>query len=182
MRIWEECSGSHVTITSQNSYSIPARYKQGAISVYHQCLLLYNHAQLNCNVLFGLPKRSNYKSIIDEQLLKYREQGLIETLWKKWSNQPAACSDTQSGDDRLQMGLVRLSGLFYILLAGVAASVCILVLEFVAAAWVDSTRGEDISVWGALKKRIILLKHAKIGKSEENKKKDDRVAYDWFPD
>ena len=127
---------------------------------------------------FGLPKRSNYKSIIDEQLLKYREQGLIETLWKKWSNQPAACSDTQSGDDRLQMGLVRLSGLFYILLAGVAASVCILVLEFVAAAWVDSTRGEDISVWGALKKRIILLKQAKIGKSEENKKKDDRVAYD----
>ena len=145
----------------------------------HEC-----DAQLVGNVFqsfeyaFGLPKASIYKSIIDTLLLKYREEGFMETLWARWSNKEKECSGTKSGDDLQAMGLTRLAGLFYILIAGVGASCCILVIEFFLAGWMDSRRTETLTFGEALEIRVELLKQAMFGVSRGIKKEEDGIIYE----
>ena len=131
---------------------------------------------------FGLPKKSVYKSIIDFRLIKYREEGFMETSWKKWSDQATGCSASKMGDNHQSMDLSRLLGVFFTLIAGVIASVVILLLEFLVAAWVDSRGGKKLTLWGALKIRIKLLKRAKFGRWREKRIEGKMIGEQREPD
>ena len=116
---------------------------------------------------FGLPKGSPYKNLVDKYLLQYREKGVIDFLWSKWSPQKVSCDQKVGNDVVLDMKM--LSGAFYILGAGVLLSLLIVAGEILYSSVSDYLRYPGISFSRALKSRLdlsrdYLLPHAaKIG-------------------
>jgi hypothetical protein len=102
---------------------------------------------------FGLSKDSPYKSLIDTYLLKFRENGLIDTLWKKWSAGNTLCSTSGMGQ-KISLDLSTLAGVFYLLCVGVAISFFLFAVEFLHATFKDTKLVKDLSFMKAFIRRL----------------------------
>jgi hypothetical protein len=86
--------------------------------------------------------------------LQYREKGVIDYLWSKWSTKKASCDQKVGNDVVLDMKM--LSGAFYILGAGVCLSLLIVAGEILYSSFSDYMRYPGISFCRALKSRLDL--------------------------
>ena len=106
---------------------------------------------------FGFPKNSPLKSLLDTYMLRYRENGFIDTLWQKWSAGKSSCSGSDIGTN-VQLDLDTLSGVFLVLSLGIVISVMLLLAEFIYAATMDVKNTEGLTFMKALKRRIKFIK------------------------
>ena len=83
----------------------------------------------------GLPKNTPFAESINYQLITYREEGLPDTLYKKWWPSDDICKQKQTGTTTLDMS--SMAGIFYFLAAAVAISLCLVVVELLYAAIMD---------------------------------------------
>ena len=87
-------------------------------------------------IAFGLSKRFQFASIIDHQISKLRESGVIEKIERKWLQAPEIdvvriCGSASEDDVEITLGLDSAKFFFFILLAGVAGATTILATELV---------------------------------------------------
>ena len=116
---------------------------------------------------FGLPKDSPYKSLIDSYLLKFREEGFIDILWKKWSSGNSVCSQSGIGK-KVTLDLNTLAGVFYLLLSGVGISFLLFSVEFVYVTAKDSRLLKNLTFFKAFKRRVRFILEDVSNKKEEN--------------
>ncbi|XP_063682579.1 glutamate receptor ionotropic, kainate 2-like [Bolinopsis microptera] len=102
---------------------------------------------------FGLPKDSPYETIIDTYLLKFREEGFIDSLWEKWTGGATVCS-TSVMAEKGTLDLDTLAGVFYLLSAGVAISFILFLVEFVYVSVNESMQIDGLTFMKALKRRF----------------------------
>ena len=155
------------------------RLRNGSFVFIDEGPILKHHLKDDCDMFqignefqsfeysFGLPKGSPYKNLVDKYLLEYREKGLIDFYWSKWSAKKASCDQKVGNDVVLDMKM--LGGAFYILGAGVCLSLLIVVGEILYSSVADYMRYPGITFYRALKSRLdlrreYLIPHAsKIG-------------------
>ena len=105
---------------------------------------------------FGMPKGSPIKDLIDKYLLEYREKGVIDQLWGRWSKKSNIC-ETKVGNE-VVLNMRMLGGAFYILGAGVIISVLIVVVEVLQASVNDCLRYKGVTFVRALRSRLDLTR------------------------
>ena len=102
---------------------------------------------------FGLPKNAPYANLINRRMLKYREEGYMDILWAKWSAGTKACSSSVGSDKKLT--LHGLSGVFFILLFGIAIAFLIFIVEWMFCAW-SMKKHNGFSIFSSLRKLFFL--------------------------
>jgi ionotropic kainate glutamate receptor 4 len=135
---------------------------------------------------FGLPNDSPYKPLIDAYLLRLRENGVVDSLWKKWSSGPTSCSKKKVGTaDKITLNLGLLSGLFILLCVLVGFSLIASLIEFVFAIVWDTKQIKGLSMMMALRRRVSFVledllnmkkfsqKTEEVGKEKMDKKIED---------
>ena len=142
------------------------RLRNGSFVFIDEGPILRHHLKDDCDMFtignefqsfeysFGLPKGSPYKNLVDKYLLQYREKGVIDYLWSKWSAQKAPCDKKVGNDVVLDMKM--LGGAFYILGAGVCLSLLIVTGEILYSSTADYMRYPGVTFSRALKSRLDL--------------------------
>ena len=102
---------------------------------------------------FGLPKDSPYETLIDTYLLKFREEGFIDSLWKKWTGGGTVCS-TSVLAEKVTLDLETLAGVFYLLGGGVAISFTLFLVEFLYVSVNEAKQIKGLTFMNALKRRF----------------------------
>ena len=150
-------------------YSSLDRLREGKFVFIDEAPILKHHLHADCNVFsvgvefqsfeyaFGLRKDSPYTDLIDAYILKYREEGFIDSLWEKWSSDNLGCSNKLASNT--VMGLQKLSGMFYILFIGVGISFILVIFELCHASVRDVRKGHETSISEAFVKRLSLKKN-----------------------
>ncbi|XP_031560849.1 glutamate receptor 2-like isoform X2 [Actinia tenebrosa] len=127
---------------------------------------------------FALPKGSPYRLLINIELLKLQQKGVIKKIIKKWMIDKTPCSLLDDADlheesktDAYRMGLMNMLGVFIFMLAGVVIGLIFLIIEWWAAAVGDSKRAmRHLPFMRAIQNRLSsFFKHVK---NPETKKLD----------
>ena len=79
---------------------------------------------------YGIPKKAPYKSILDRQLLKYREEDYLEELKKIWISDTKERCNMKVGSDT-SLSLAVLSGLLSVLSVGGGIGLLLLIMEYI---------------------------------------------------
>lgn len=78
---------------------------------------------------------SPYRDLISEAILKLKEDGKIQKLYKKWWETKAGgqcvSDDSAKTKDANELGVANVGGVFVVLLAGLAFAMLIVICEFV---------------------------------------------------
>nr|AHA51452.1 ANF_receptor domain-containing protein [Thalassocalyce inconstans] len=119
---------------------------------------------------FGLPKHSPYKTLIDSHLLKFREDGFIDTIWARWSSVSYACN--QGVGETTTLDLDTVSGVFYLLVIAIAISLILFLVELVYASFHDTKLDKDLTLSAALKRRLTFRK----GSAAYRRKQDEPMT------
>ena len=86
-------------------------------------------------IAFGLSRQFQFSSIIDHQINKLRESGIIEKIERKWLQAPEIDTEQICGRAEMEvevtLGLDSAKFFFYILLVGIAGAMTTLVIEFI---------------------------------------------------
>ena len=122
---------------------------------------------------FGLPKGSPYKTLIDSHLLKFREDGYIDSLWNTWSSSQSVCTKSALGVS-VQFDLDKLAGVFYMLCTGLAISFILFTMEYVYATVREAENSDELTFWQALKRRITFIWNDMSIKRRRNQAKEER--------
>ena len=122
---------------------------------------------------FGLPKDTPYKTLIDTYLLKFRENGFIDTLWKKWSAGATVCSTSGMGT-KVTLDLDTLAGVFYLLCVGVLISLTILLGEVIYVTVRDMNLSEGRTFVKTFKRRIRFIGEDLSSKRKSNEKNENK--------
>nr|AEX15542.1 ionotropic glutamate receptor-4 [Pleurobrachia bachei] len=142
------------------------RLRGGSFVFIDEVPILAHHLKDDCDMLpigsefqsfeysFGIPKGSPIKYLIDRHLLEYRETGMIDELWAKWSPVNAKC-ETKVGNEII-LDMKMLAGAFYILGAGIVISIILLIGEVLYASILDVTKPPNPSFTEAIKRRLDL--------------------------
>ena len=118
---------------------------------------------------FPFPKGSPYISLIDTQIVKYREAGYLDKVWNEWATHEVCSSKV---GDKMTMDLEMLAGMFAILLIGVTIATALIVFELIYACILDTHRYTELSFSQALKRRLLFRKTSlRITAEEDNLKK-----------
>ena len=142
------------------------RLRNGSFVFIDEGPILRHHLKDDCDMFtignefqsfeysFGLPKGSPYKNLVDKYLLQYREKGVIDYLWSKWSAKKVLCDQKVGNDVVLDMKM--LGGAFYILGAGICLSLIIVTGEILYSSIADCVRYPGVTFSRALKSRLDL--------------------------
>ena len=107
---------------------------------------------------FGLPKNSPYEALIDTYLLKFREEGFIDTLWEKWAAGATVCSASGIGE-KVTLDLDTVAGVFYLLCLGVTISFALFLVEFVYVSVKDTKQTKGLTFMKALNRRFKFIRN-----------------------
>ncbi|XP_063692437.1 glutamate receptor ionotropic, kainate 2-like [Bolinopsis microptera] len=112
---------------------------------------------LTIPVAFGLPINSPYARLFNQQLLKYREEGLFHDLWNEHGKriEERKCGKDSVGSDKM-LSFQTLIGIFYVLIIGVLVSVTLLILELTVATIRDNSHDGKSTFLETLKRRVKL--------------------------
>lgn len=102
---------------------------------------------------FGLHKHSPYKSVINQFLLRYREEEYFTYLKKLWYEGDSGCGGQSVGNDT-PFNMQTLLGLFYTLAIAVLICLVLVFCEFIHAGVQDSRRSTEESLCLVLKRRL----------------------------
>eukprot|EP00116_Pleurobrachia_bachei_P001522 sb/3461784/ len=125
-----------------------------------ECNIFYVGGELQTfDYAFGFPKNSPYAALINTQMIKLREHGFFDNLWKKYDKTPdtSKCTSGDPGQkDMLKLGTLK--GIFFFLCIGTSISLVLLVLEIIVATFNDGQQqtSPDTSFRTRLKNRIFM--------------------------
>lgn len=156
------------------------RVREGGFVFIDETPAISYHIMGECNIFyvggevqtfdyaFGLPKNSPYTVIINAHLIKLREQGFFDDVWKKWDKMPdfKGCNANSKNSNGVTLTITNTQGIFLFLTIGVAISFLIILLELVIAAYKDESDLDHTTYCSKLIRRIDL--------------KIDDVKTEWF--
>ena len=122
-----------------------------------ECDMFYIGGEIQTfDYAFGLPKSSPYIALFNTQIIKLREQGYFDGLWKKYDRTPDHSSDCDSHvtGGSTALNLLTLKGLFYFLCFGIFVSMIVFFFELVVATSKDPGDDKHRTFWGKFNRRI----------------------------
>ena len=152
--------------------------KMGKFAFIYESPFLEYNLRLSCEMTkigekfnkfglaFGMQQNAPYAEVINHMLLKYRELGRLDLLWKKWLNTKIQCPGSMRGST---LDMTYLSGLFLFLGAAVLVTLIVVLIELIIATVLDAygngirpldEKGKECrSIKLAFKRRINVLRH-----------------------
>ena len=129
---------------------------------YHvmgECDIFYVGGEVQTfDYAFGFPKNSPYTALINTHLIKLREHGFFDEVWKKWDKTPdhEGCSSGKSNSQGVTLTLTNVRGIFLFLSIGIIISVILILLEIIIAAFRDEGDEDHPTFKSKLNKRFQL--------------------------
>ena len=146
------------------------RVKQGSFVLFDETPLISYELMGECDMFyiggeiqtfdyaFGLPKSSPYVALFNTQIIKLREQGYFDELWKKYDRTPDDLGDCDSHTtgSSTALNLLTLKGLFYFLCFGIASSMIVFFFELIYATSKDPPDEKHRTFWAKFGRRVKL--------------------------
>lgn len=129
---------------------------------YHvmgECDIFYVGGEVQTfDYAFGFPKNSPYTPLINAQLIRLRERGFFDDVWKKWDKTPdhEGCGSNKNKSKGVTLTLTNTRGIFLFLCIGIFISLLLILLEMVIAACKDEGDANHQTFKAKLVRRIRL--------------------------
>jgi len=124
-----------------------------------ECDMFYIGGEIQTfDYAFGLPKSSPYIALFNTQIIKLREQGKFDELWKKYDRTPdhSTDCDNHTTGSSTALNLLTLKGLFYFLCFGIVVSMLVFFFELIVATSKDPPDDKHRTFWAKFAKRVKL--------------------------
>ena len=128
-------------------------------NVMGECDIFYVGGEVQTfDYAFGFPKNSPYSPLINTQLIRLREQGFFDEVWKTWDKTPdhVGCGSSNNNSKGVTLTLTNVRGIFLFLSIGIVISVMLILIEMVIAAHKDEGDADHLSFSSKLSRRFRL--------------------------
>jgi len=128
-------------------------------NVMGECDIFYVGGEVQTfDYAFGFPKNSPYSPLINTQLIRLREQGFFDEVWKSWDKTPdhVGCGSSNNNSKGVTLTLTNVRGIFLFLSIGIVISVMLILIEMVIAAHKDEGDADHLSFGSKLTRRFRL--------------------------
>ncbi|XP_064612115.1 glutamate receptor ionotropic, kainate 2-like isoform X2 [Liolophura sinensis] len=146
-KMWKFMSTTKPSVFVNSTQEGVDRVLQGDYAYLAESTTIDYEVQRNCSLMivgglldskgYGIatPIGSPYRDLISEAILKLKEDGKIQQMYKKWWETKAGgqcmSDDSAKTKDANELGVANVGGVFVVLLAGLAFAMLIVICEFV---------------------------------------------------